>query len=173
MASEYERDSQEKTYKYLAGHYYSADVMKSRLLYWYRVSKEVIKSLGLEDVAVINTDALLRMILCYFADIARVRDFHSIELINESKRYAFGAFWFLKLHPVQITVRDMAGDNTKCAYINERIVLHVIASEFMTSSGNKEKEDQKKLFLRHLFHHLKYRTYTARTLELTLDALTL
>lgn len=162
-----ESEKEKKSYEYLT-EYYDTDVMKSRLLYWHRAAQKVIKDLGLEDVATVNSDALLRATLCYFADIVRVRDFHDIELINESKRYAFGAFWFLRLHPVQITSK-LAKD--KAAFINERIVVHVIASEFLSSSSNSTVVARQKQFVHHFFHHLKYRAFNARTLELTLDAL--
>ena len=162
-----ENEKEKKSYEYLK-EYYDPDVMKSRLIYWYRACQQVISDLGLERIVVINSDALLRATLCYFADIVRIRDFHDIELINESKRYAFGSFWFLRLHPVQIISSDA---EDKAAYINERIVVRVIASEFLGKPMDKDTLERQKKFVQHLFHHLKYRAFNGRTLELTLDAL--
>lgn len=153
-----------KNYEFLINHYGNSDIIKSRLLYWYRVCKDVIDLYQISEIAVINQDALIRMILSYFTDIVRVKEFHGIENINESKKYAFGIYWFLRFHPVQITdpkARDC------CSFINERIALNVIVCEFLNGKNmNSSKE-----YIKHLFHHLKYRTYSARTLELDFDAL--
>lgn len=158
-------DAEEKEYyERLLAHYKDTDIIKSRLLYWHRACKGVIEQYNISEVAVINQDALLRMILCYFTDIVRVKEFHGIENINESKKYAFGTYWFLRFHPVQITDPEASGC---CSFINERIVLNVIASEFL----NGKNSDSIKEYVKHLFHHLKYRTYTARTLELDFDAI--
>lgn len=157
-------DAEEKKfYEHLLSHYGNTDIIKSRLIYWHRACKMVIDKYQLSDIVVVNQDALLRMILCYFTDIVRVKEFHGIDNINESKKYAFGAYWFLKLHPVQVIDPTASGC---CSFINERIVLNIVASEFLSGKGDSSKD-----YLRHLFHHLKYREYTSRTLELDFDAL--
>lgn len=153
-----------ESYEYLLEHY-KIDVIKNRLLYWHNACNKVIQKAGIEKTAVINQDALLRMILCYFTDIVRVKEFHGIQDVNESKKYAYGAFWFLRFHPIHLTDPRV---NSKYTYINEKVVLNVIVSEFLASKDNGEMAKQ---YVRHLFHHLKYRSYNARTLELALDAL--
>lgn len=153
-----------ESYEYLLEHY-DVDVMKNRLLYWHNACNKVIQKAGMEKTAVINQDALLRMILCYFSDIVRVKEFHGIQDVNESKKCAYGAFWFLRLHPIHLTDPKA---NSKYTYINEKVVLNVIVSEFLANKTNREMTKQ---YIQHLFHHLKYRYYNARTLELALDAL--
>lgn len=157
---------EEKSYEFLLEHY-ELSVIQERVLYWHAACKAEIDRLGIQDIAVINTDALLRMILCYYSDIVRLKEYHGIAHVSEYKKYAFGAFWFLRLHPVNLI--DPNADS-KYTYINEKIVLQVFASEFL---ANKFNEQRVKEYLIHLFYHLKYRTYTGRALELTLNALSI
>lgn len=155
-----------QTYEFLLEEY-TVEEIQQRALYWYRVAEETIKSAGLSDEVIIDSVALRDMVLCYFCDIVRLKNFHNIKNINDSKIYAYGSFWFLRLHPV-CTTKKQPSAASSC--INEKIVLHIITCEFLEC---KKDEDECKKYISHLYYFLHYRNYTARTLELVIDSLQL
>ncbi len=101
-------------------------------------------------------------------DIARLRHFHDIELVNYVKLMAYTASWCLKRKPFQM----IEGASVDYIYVNERFALSLLlqASGCFDSGIKCAKEDVEKVekLVEQIFYHLKYRNTNPQTLELLL-----
>lgn len=127
-----------------------------------------IEKAGFDGKVIVNELALGYMLLDYFEDIRRLKEFHRIDHINGVKIVAYTSYWFLRRKPIQIIEQEK-----ELIYINERFVLAYIL-EFL--SGNYEPplilRDNKglKSFSESLFYFLKYRVNGANSLEMILTS---
>lgn len=101
-------------------------------------------------------------------DIARLRFFHDIELVNYIKLMAYTASWCLKRKPFQL----IEGAGVDYIYVNERFALSLLLQASGCFDSNikcteKDKEKVEKL-AEQIFYHLKYRNTNPQTLELLL-----
>lgn len=151
-------------YRYLLESYELKDIER-RLKYWLVRIDRAIETLGLKDQVVVN-ELLLDYFICdYFADIVRLKEFHPVENANLKKILSYGSYWFLRRHPLQIISSDV---DEKSIYINEKVVLTVIIGEIIE---NGKIADLNNKFIDLLFYYLKYRVYTAQSLEIIIEAL--
>lgn len=101
-------------------------------------------------------------------DIARLKDFHDIELVNYVKLIAYTASWCLKRKPFQM----IEGAGADYIYVNERFALSLLlqASGCFDFGIKCAKEDVEKVekLVEQVFYHLKYRNTNPQTLELLL-----
>ena len=135
---------------------------------------KVLYGLGLKygkDV-VINDALMENAVLDYFADIARVKNFHD-EIVYASNRkiLGYGMFWFVRRSPVQI----IGSVKSKNLSINEIVATHIIIAELLEEGGVHKGSDNKdfksiRSFSDKIRYSLTYRPFTQQTLELMLDA---
>lgn len=101
-------------------------------------------------------------------DIARLRYFHDIELVNYIKLMAYTASWCLKRKPFQL----LEGAGIDYIYVNERFALSLLlqASGCFDSNMKCENHEREKIekLIEQIFYHLKYRNTNPQTLELLL-----
>jgi hypothetical protein len=155
-------------YRHILESYPEETVIK-RGLYWFRHSTDYIQKAGLSGKVRINKLSLILMLCSYFADIIRLKDFHHIEVTNWEKLFAYSCYWFLRFKPVQI-LEEL---DSKQVFINERIAVAILTSEFIFTDENLRKNSGfAKRFMDELLYHFEYRSYTPQSIELTLVALT-
>ena len=139
---------------------------------WADVVK-VVESFGLENKVRIDEESFQMVIIDYFTDIARLKDFQDIKRVNVDKIYGYELFWFLRRHPIQLLEGTLNNFD-----INEKVALGVFIPRILAESGlpydlksqNKEFRDRLKPFIDLLFYNFKHRTYTQQSLELMIDA---
>ncbi|MDR0426419.1 MAG: hypothetical protein LBH24_04515 [Clostridiales bacterium] len=152
-------------YRYLTQYFKLADI-ENRLRFWAQKINLVLTTMGLEDKVCVNNDLLHRFILDYFADIARLKDFHkTIKRVSVKKIVAYSVYWFLRRKPVQI----IGPIDEKNIYINEKIALTVTLSTLEANGMINGDIDES--FLTHFYYHLRYRVFTPQTLEIMIDAM--
>lgn len=126
-----------------------------------------IKKSGLENDVSINELVLSGMILDYFTDINRLKEFHHVEHVNNYRIVAYTSYWFLQRKPIQINTNS----DKKLLYINERYILTYILN-FLSDEKYGEiitrEEDELNAFCESLFYFLKYRCDSAKDLEMLL-----
>ena len=127
-----------------------------------------IQEMGYQNHVVCNETMLMYAVLGYFSDISRLKAFHNINHINDSKILAYETTWLLKRRPLQIK------DNidSKYAFCNEQFVLSQIElwlkKDVSDDSTEAVVNEDLRFFYDMLFYHLKYRNYDPQTLELML-----
>ena len=138
--------------------------IQERASYWKDVAKSYIDQAGLSDHTRINTQSISSLVCSYFADIHRLKEFHPIETANRIKVIAYGVFWFLRTNPVQI-----AGNfSHEHVFINQKIAVNVIVSEFFHESKSPEDEASHLALAKELLYCFKYRLYTPQSIEMAI-----
>ena len=162
----------DKHYQFLL-QYFPGNIMSMRLKALWVDTNNVIKNLGLKDKVCANEESFCNIIVDYFTDIARLKDFQDIKRTNTDKIYGYELFWFMRRHPIQLLAND-----PNLYDINEKIALSVFLPRILAEAGlpydhkNQNKEFQKRLktFIDLLFYNMKYRAYTQQSLELMIEA---
>lgn len=139
--------------------------------YYYVATKasKFVNDAGISEEVVLNELQMGEVIIDYFADIARLKDFHDIEHANSVKRTAYMSYWILRNKPLQI----IKGGNG-LQFINERFVLTLIIHECIgyrkpNSYSEQEKENVSE-FIKAVFYFFRYRHYDAQILEVIIDS---
>ncbi|MFG6334911.1 MAG: hypothetical protein K1W20_05490 [Lachnospiraceae bacterium] len=111
------------------------------------------------------------IVIDYFVDIDRLKEFQEIELVNEIKIYSYLSYWILRHKPLQIIACDGQDD---LVFVNEECVADFLCSFLFTKPDNipfiAEQKPQIDEFVKTLRYHLAYRSYSAQNIELMLLA---
>lgn len=126
---------------------------------------------GLEEKVYFNDDIFDHCLIDILVDLARLKDYHDISLVNYVKLMAYSASWCLKRKPFQI----MEGAGEEHIYVNEKFALALL----MQAGGCYDKKvryragDERSLIdsLNQIYYHLQYRNTNPQTLELFLVGL--
>lgn len=120
----------------------------------------------LDDVT-IHKPLLINAVLDYFVDIDMIKNFHKIELVNNSKIAAYTSYWLLRRKPLQV-IRDTK-EQSLC-FINEKFVFYFLVNFILGDSPRSTISKKATLhfdnFTNTLYYYLKYRRIDPQTLEL-------
>jgi hypothetical protein len=156
--------------KYLGKYDIDIDRIANRYIQLLKMFHVFIEKQDLGDSVIINGKLLKRMVIDYFIDIVRIKEFHNINNINNEKIYAYTAYWLLRKKPLQ-AIKAFNG----CEYINELfITLFLVSSSCITRNIDNDKKNRNPAledFQSLLFYNLKYRPVTQQSLELMIGAL--
>lgn len=160
----------ENDYRYLFKKF-GKEKIASRFAYVNNVLDIFIKQRKYEGRVVVSQNLVEHIVIDYFVDIDRLKEFQGIELVSEVKIYAYLSYWIIRHKPLQIVASDGQDD---LVFINEEL-----ASDFLTSFLLDKpacipilEESQQDIdeFKKTLEYHLAYRNYTAQNIELMLLA---
>ncbi|MBO5336765.1 MAG: hypothetical protein J6A94_06490 [Lachnospiraceae bacterium] len=131
--------------------------------------QEVLVKMGIIDQVLIDTDLLGRAVVDYFEDIDRLKDFENIPRVNVDKIYSYGAFWFLRRHPIQIIDKTI---DDRFWYINEKVCIAIMIPKMFAEMGIDLKAENQRFkdFLELMYYNFKYRLYTQQSLELMIES---
>lgn len=157
-------------YKYLIEKF-GRDKIEKRYSWLYGLMEEYIKAVDVVDSVVISSDILDHVIVDYFVDVDRLKEFQEIEKIHDSKIYAYLSFWILRHKPLQLIKTEQA---SKLAFVNEEFVCMLLQSYLFSDPENvpirNEKQEEVDNFVATLLYYLKYRDYSAKSLEIMILA---
>ena len=151
---------------------FGEEKIKKRYQVLYDFMKSFIERKGYKGKVSISTGLLNQMLVDYFTDIHRLKEFHDIEYVNYIKIHAYSAYWMLKRKPIQIIEDD--ADNIELTFVNEAFIVSYIMYFLHESDDNiyileEDREDYLE-FVKNLEYSLKYRDITARMLETMIEA---
>ena len=139
-----------------------------------RRMQAILKSIGLAEIVRIDEDRLGRAIIDYFEDIDRLKDFEEIERVNVSKIYAYETYWLVRRKPIIVedNVEENDSQNDRLVYINEIVCAMMLVMNMCTEVGKipDPGNDQTKRFYELLYYNLRFRDFTAKSLELAIEA---
>ena len=133
---------------------------------------DIVVEMGVADQVEINEELLMRAVLDYFTDIARLKQFHRIDNTNEQKTYAYGIYWLLKRSPIQI----VAPIDEAYIYINEKAAVAILFPKILKECGVDIIDDSERIrkllheYLDLLYYNFKYRQFSQHSLELMIEA---
>lgn len=154
-----------KTSDRLSKYHISEERYKSRYVALYNDIEKYIKVSKFDkEKVVLNKYNLSCMLVDYFMDIGRLKEFHPIDHINSIKIVAYISYWFLRRKPIQVLVYD-----DDLLYVNEKfITLYILDFLMNDEKGNILDRAEKGLevFRNQLCYYLKYRKFDAQTIEM-------
>lgn len=132
---------------------------------------QYIQEAGYGEHVACNERIMLNVLLDYFADIFRLKDFHGIENTRTEKIFAYTAAWIVKRKPLQFIHET---DDEKDIFVNERFAVFLILNECLlcgekkfVSQENREKLDE---YIDLVLYYLKYRECNPQVLELMIES---
>ncbi len=159
-----------KTYKYLIDKF-GEEKIRSRYEWLNDLLEDFVNKRKLQDKVVISDDILKHVIVDYFVDIDRLKEFQDIKKVHESKIYAYLSYWLLRHKVFQITVPSQVAE---LVFINEEFVSCFLRSYLFSEPESVSilENQQKKVnsFVETMLYHFRYREYSAKNIELMILA---
>ena len=159
------------SYQFIVDHF-GEEKLNSRYNTIVKYLELYIEAKDIEGKVSISFPIVDNLVIDYFVDIYRIKEFQDIKFINDAKIYAYTAYWLLRRKPLQI-VTDKANDND-FAFINEQMVASYLFGFLFSSPDNasivKAKEYEFAEFEKNLLYLLMYRDISPKSLELMIYA---
>ncbi len=158
-----------KDYVYLVEKY--ENEIKSRYDHLEKRANQFIQNSGYAGRVIINHSMLNIMIIDYFADIDRLKDFHSIGRANKNKITAYTIYWWMRRKPLQVVVDpsnsvETAAVNEKLVYVNEEFATSLIIKDILQIDKKTIKKSEIiTKYVQHAFYYLKYRLLDPQGIE--------
>lgn len=134
----------------------------------YGLAETFYEENALEGKVYFNDDIFGNCLVDILVDIARLKYFHDIDLVNYIKLISYTASWIIKRKPFQLY--ENVGE--EYIYINEKFALSILlqAVGFFDSNMRIKNGEEVQLTknISAMFYHLKYRNTNPQTLELLL-----
>ena len=97
---------EKKTYGFIID-YFTEKKIKSRYVWVYDLMQKYIETEKLQESVSISDDVLNHVIIDYYVDIYRLKEFQNIETTHDSKIYAYLIYWIIRHKPLQILSENM------------------------------------------------------------------
>lgn len=150
---------------------FGEEKIKSRYNCLYELLSAYLKRKRLEDRVRIVPAILDHVIVDYFVDIYRLKDFQGMELVNDTKILAYTSFWLLRHKALQIMDTENAGD---LVYVNEDAVGEILRTQLFKDPEDTvllpEQSERIDDFVNTMKYFFQYRLYTAQNIELMIMA---
>lgn len=147
------------------------EVIEERFKWLRDVSTDFVNEAGYADTVICNDRILLHVVLDYFSDIQRLKDFHGIEKVRTDKIFAYTVKWILKRKPLQFKSESI---DELDIFVNERFALFLMINECILKDVDKvlESEGMKKFdeYLDYVLYYFKYRECNAQVIELMIES---
>lgn len=104
---------------------FGEDVVKARFGYVYRKMDDFIVASGYEGYVYISSARLRHVIVDYFCDMLRLKNFHGIDHANRYKIVAYMVYWLNRRQPIQL--REGMGDKEEFVWVNEEFQALMLA----------------------------------------------
>lgn len=158
-----------KDYKYILDKF-GKETVSDRCDWLKSSMEEFIIHEGLGDRVSISDNVLFHVIIDYYVDIDRLKEFQHIEITNKKKIFAYLTYWVLRHKPIQIR-GDISEEHV---FVNEQFCTELLRCFLFDKPSDvpilAEKADDINEFIETMFYYFKYRDYSARSIEFMLIA---
>ena len=176
-------DKKPKNYRHLVdGNFIDEIIISDRYKNRFEEIQSLLEKYGLDDCCIVNPRLLWFAILSYFEDIARLKNFHEHQYVQPDKIYAYEVFWYLRNNVIQIVKQDTIPE--EYLHVNEYVFSFWLLKNISTELESRFKpniqiddfitklEEHELIvdFRQKLFYTFKYRSYTAQSLFLMVEA---
>lgn len=134
---------------------------------------DFLREAGFPESVECNERILYHVLLDYYADIERLKDFHGIDYTKSDKINAYLIYWIVKRKPIQFAEYS---DKEKDIFVNERFACYLLVNECLLLPKNANtklsKDNLKKFdnYIEYLLYYFKYRTVSAQVIELLIES---
>ncbi len=157
---------------------FGIECIGERFAYLIESGNYFIKIKNAEKYTFLNNEIVKEIIIDYYSDIRRLKDFHIIEKVNPTKVSAYLTYWVLRKKPIQFIKQPDPSLFEKKKFlieINEWwCVSLLLALAYDTRNPilhNAATTRRINIFLENLQYYFTYRLVNPQTLELCLHAL--
>lgn len=123
------------------------------------------------EYVVCNERILYHVLLDYYSDILRLKEFHEIEHTKTDKVMAYMIFWIVRRKPIQIC---RFSEEERDIFVNERFACTLLLGECLLKNNDKNlNEEQAKRFDKYidlLLYYFKYRQLNPQVIELIIES---
>ncbi|MCM1466577.1 MAG: hypothetical protein NC086_00405 [Alistipes sp.] len=128
-----------------------------------------------DDSVQLNERILYHVLLDFYSDIERLKDFHGIVNVKTDKIIAYLLSWFIRRKPIQITE---CSKDEKDIFVNERFACTLLINECLSDKSIGEidtrlddfKLDYYKRYVELLLYYFKYRAVNPQVIELVIES---
>mgnify|MGYP004627767531 CR=1 FL=1 len=157
------------TYDFIIDHF-GKERIESRFAWIYDLMQDYIDIERLQDKVYISEDILYHVMIDYFVDIYRLKEFQGIEKTHDSKIYAYLISWILRHKPLQVKSENAP----ECAFVNEHFCSELLKGYLFKKPKNvpivNSKKENMDTFSETLLYYFKYRDYSAKSIEMIILA---
>ncbi|MEZ3507710.1 MAG: hypothetical protein K1W10_12330 [Lachnospiraceae bacterium] len=150
---------------------FGEEKVASRCEFLYDMLAAYLKRKQLSNRVCIVPEILKHIVMDYFVDIYRLKDFQGIDLVNDTKIMAYTAFWILRHKPLQILDVGKACD---LVYVNEDAVGEMLRAYLFNNPSDvvivSEKSQRIDDFVNTMKYFFQYRLFTAQNIEFMIMA---
>ncbi len=138
----------------------------------YSYMESFIERSGYKENVVIANSVLNQVVIDYFSDIHRMKNFHDIHRTNFLKIRAYSAYWILRRKPLQI-IKDNDED-IELAFVNENFVSAYLITYMCKKNTDAvilpDDREMYEEFLNNLQYYLRYRVVTPQMIETMMES---
>ena len=149
---------------------FGIEEFKSRFEQIEKSAEDFIKESGFEKTVYCNERILAQLLLDYYSDIERLKDFHSIKRVRTEKIFAYTIAWIIRRKPLQYKDNSV---EEKDVFVNERFAAYLLLNECMCCGKEFVLPEHKKdldEYIDLLFYYFKYRECNPQTIELAISS---
>jgi hypothetical protein len=179
---EKEEDEKEldETYSYILEHYKRIGIdgeekIRNRFLFLYNASKDWIDLHRVGEYVGWSTTIIDSIIIDYFADIVRLKEFHKLKITNNIKVAAYTTYWVNRRKPLFYKKEPSIEDREKNYFLNDvnewfclHLMLSMVYDDRIQLDIAEEDHSSYLEFLNALQYNFIYRNITPHMLELAL-----
>ncbi len=136
-----------------------------------KTANEFIEEAGYSENVECNERIMLNVILDYYADIDRLKQFHDVDLVRPTKMIAYTVAWIVRRKPLQFV---RYSDDERDMFVNERFAAYLMVNECMTADDKKYIDKKNYAQLREysdlLLYYFKYRECNPQVIELAIES---
>ena len=144
---------------------------KERLEELKKSADRFIQEAGYQEHVECNERILLNVLLDYYADIFRLKEFHDIKKVRTEKIFAYTVAWIIKRKPLQFIHYT---DEEKDIFVNERFAAYLMINECLLCGDKKfisvENMDKWKDYVNLVLYYFKYRECDPQVVELAIES---
>ena len=126
---------------------------------------------GYKNSVTCNERILYHVLLDYYSDIARLKDFHSIMHTKSDKVMAYLIFWIVRRKPIQFSEFT---EEEKDIFVNERFACFLLVNECLWKDPNYklsgDELEEVDRYIELLLYYFKYRPIHPQVIELMIES---
>lgn len=147
---------------------YTEGELRERFLSLKKTAEDFIGQSGFSETVFCNERILMQVILDYYSDMDRLKDFHNIEKPRTEKIFAYTIAWIVKRKPLQYKCDS---DDERDIFVNERFAAYLMLNECLCCGEENislENKDELEGYINLLFYYFKYRECNPQVIELAI-----
>ena len=144
---------------------------ENRLKELVNLANSFIADSGYDEYVECNERIMMNVLIDYYSDIYRLKEFHDIELVRTEKIIAYTVAWIIKRKPLQFVKYPF---NEQDIFVNERFAAYLMLNECLFDDDSKyipgKYKDKLDEYVNLILYYFKYRECNPKVIELAIES---